>query len=385
MIDDKNPVVVGALYLLTGGTGQAATYGEMARAGYNLAIDEINKSGGINGRSVEVIALHEKEPDTITPATKLVNEGAHFLMGLDSSGNAESLAPHLPTLGKVLMITHAASPKLTGQLCSKFLFRCGINGAQNSTAGAILAAEAGHIKWSNIGPNYSFGTSSWAEFKNALQLRNSGVQFVSDDQVAFPALGATDYTAEIQKLRDSNPDAVWCSLWGDDLVRFVRQANTANLWNDFPFYMELGAAMEVLSSLGNEMPTGLQVGTRYWWGHRADVPANKTFVDKFTQQYGTRPSYNAQNAYVGLHLLAAAANEAKSIETDKVIEALRGRTYEAPMGPMTIRPEDHQAVVEVAWGKTAAGTGYDHRILDPIRVLQGDQITAAPDPACVMT
>ncbi|NES82870.1 MAG: ABC transporter substrate-binding protein [Moorea sp. SIO2B7] len=360
-------VRVGAMYLLTGGF---ATYGEFARDGINLALEEINQAGGINGKLVEVIFEDEKAP--VQTARKLVlQEKVDFLLGIDSSGNGEALVPVIPELERILMVTHAASPKITGELCNRFVFRCSINGPQNSAAGAEIAAREGYKKWTTIGPDYAFGHQSWQFFQQALQERKEGVKFL--DKTAFPKLGAQDYNSFISTLQNSGAEAIWCSLWGNDLINFVRQGNSFGLFEKFPVYMELGAAMEVLTALGEQMPIGHWVGTRYWW-QTPDTEVNRNFVAKFRQKYQTYPSYNAQNAYVGIKLLAMAANLAKSTETQAVIKALEGLEYEAPMGKLIIAKSDHQATANVTWGKTAASDDYNFRILEPIVVVEGNSI-----------
>ena len=368
---DKQSVRVGAMYLLTGGF---ATYGEFARDGINLALAEINQAGGINGKPLEVI--FEDESDPVQTARRLVlQEKVDFLLGIDSSGNGEALVAAIPELEKILMVTHAASPKVTGELCNRFVFRCSINSPQNSAAGAEIAATEGYQKWTTIGPDYAFGRQSWGLFQQALQERKEGVKFLA--KTAFPELGAQDYNSFITTLQDSGAEAIWCSLWGNDLINFVRQANSFGLFKQFPVYMELGAAMEVLTALGEQMPIGQWVGTRYWW-QTPDTEVNRNFVGQFRQQYQSYPSYNAQNAYVGLKLLAMAANLAGTIETKAVIEALEGLEYEAPMGKLVLRQSDHQAIANLTWGKTAASPDYNFRILEPIVVVEGDVITRSP-------
>ena len=369
---DKQAVRVGAMYLLTGGF---ATYGEFARDGINLALAEIDRAGGINGKPVEVI--FEDESDPVQTARRLVlQEKVDFLLGIDSSGNGEALVAAIPELEKILMVTHAASPKVTGELCNRFVFRCSINSPQNSAAGAEIAVTEGYQKWTTIGPDYAFGRQSWELFQQALQERKEGVKFLT--KTAFPKLGAQDYNSFITTLQNSGAEAIWCSLWGNDLINFVRQANSFGLFKQFPVYMELGAAMEVLTALGEEMPIGQWVGTRYWW-QTPDTEVNRNFVAKFRQQYQSYPSYNAQNAYVGLKLLALAANSAGNTETTAVIQALEGLEYEAPMGKLTLRQSDHQAIANVTWGKTAASPDYNFRILEPIVVVEGDSVTRSSE------
>ena len=365
---NQKTVRIGAMYLLSGGF---AAYGEFARDGINLALTEINNQGGINGQPVEVIFEHEAAP--VQTARRLIlQEKVDFLLGIDSSSHAEALVPIIPELDRVLMITHAASPKVTGDLCNQLVFRCSINSPQNSTAGAIIAAKEGYQKWTTIGPDYAFGHQSWDFFQKALQTRQAGVNFLNN--TAFVQLGTSDYNSFITTLQESGADAIWCSLWGNDLVNFIRQAQSLGLFEQFPVFMELGAAMEVLTALGEQMPKGQWVGTRYWW-QTPDTEVNRQFVDQFWQKYQTYPSYNAQNAYVGLKLLATAANLVRTTKTADVSAALAGLEYEAPMGKLVLRREDHQAIANVTWGKTAASTDYPFRILDELQILPGDEVT----------
>ncbi|MGC9524008.1 MAG: ABC transporter substrate-binding protein [Limnospira sp.] len=368
LVDTRQPIKIGAMYLLE---GELAAYGKSARDGVNLALEEINRAGGVNGQSIAVIFADER--DTIQTARRLVlRDNVNFLLGIDHSSHGEILVPTIPELERVLMVTHAASAEMTGKFCNRSVFRCSVNSFQNSTAGAEVAAGEGYQKWTTIGPDYTFGHQSWDGFRQGLQARREGVKFL--EKTAFSPLGTGNYNNLIRMLQESGAEAIWCSLWGSDLVTFVRQAANLRLFDRFPVFMELGAAMEVLEALGTQMPLGQWVGSRYWW-QTPDTRINREFVRRFRDRYNTYPSYNAQNAYVGVQLLAIATNNAGSTDSNAVIDALKGLEYEAPMGKLTLRPQDHQAVVNVTWGKTAASPDYNFRILDPIRVFDGNTVT----------
>lgn len=376
-----DPIKVGAMYLLSGGL---ATYGEFAREGVELAIDEINEMGGINGREVEAIFEHETNASgVIQVAQRLVlEENVDFLLGIDSSGTAEALVPFIPELERILMITHAASPKVTGELCNPYVFRCSVNVPQNMKAAASLAADQGYKRWTTIGPDYAFGHQSWEYFEKYLSELDEEAEFMDP---FFPAFASEEYSSFITALQDAGPEAILCSLWGNDLVNFIRQAKPLGLFDEIPVFMTLGAAMEVLEALGDEMPEGLFVGTRYWWDMEEGSEVNDEFVSAFMDRFEHPPSYNAQNGYVGMKLLAQAVETAGTTETDAVIEALEGLEYEAPMGELTIRPEDHQAVIGVTWGQTAASEDYAFRILDPTYTFEAEEVTRpVEDTGCEM-
>jgi len=360
------------MYILS---GALSTYGTFAKQGLDLAVDEINDSGGVLGRPVSATVEDEGNvANAVRTARRLVLEDrVDFLLGLDSSGVAEAVVPIMPELKKILMITHAATPKATGSLCNKFVFRCSVNVPQNSAAGARIAAPFKFKKWTTIGPDYAFGHDSWQFFQDSLKKLQPDAQFLPRSQQQFPKLGNDDFNSFITKLLDAKPDAIWISTWGGDLVTLVRQGRQQGLWN-IPAFMELGAALEVLETLGSEMPTGIWVGTRYWF-QEPNTTRNKRFVDAFFKRYQHYPSYNAQNAYTGLTFLVEGMKKAGSTDPDAVGKALEGMTLDVPQGSTTIRKEDHQAVLNVTWGKTAASSKYKFRILEPFKVLPASEVT----------
>lgn len=377
------PVKVGAVYILS---GAFATYGEFARNGINLAVDEINAKGGILGRKVEVLFEDSKAKPAVALRAfrKLVyEEGVDFLVGLDSSGVALGVVPTLPELKRVLIITHAATPDVTGKKCNRYAFRISVNLNQNVGAAARIAAQTGARRWTTIGPDYAFGHQSWEYFQKYLKRIKPDAAFM--DKVAFPKLATEDYSSFITSIMDANPEGVLISLWGGDLVNFVRQARDYGFFKrGYKILMTLGAATEVLYALGDKMPEGIWVGTRYWFlANPSEV--NKRFVEAYQRRYKAYPSYNAQNAYTAIYTLKAAIEKAKSTDTDKVIKALEGLKMEAPVGQFRIRPEDHQAVLDVTWGKTFADPSYPIRILKPVVTFKGEEVTPpVAETGCVM-
>lgn len=371
------PVKVGGMWITS---GSLSAYGQFAREGLDMAVEELNAQGGVLGRKIESRVEDEGNADNaVRVARRLaLEENVDFLIGLDSSGVAEAVTPTMKELKKVLMITHAASPRVTGDLCNRYVFRMSVNVPQNSAAGAQVAAtEVKAQTWTTIGPDYAFGRQSWDFFKQSLTKLQPNAQFL-DDQAQWPKLGNEDFTTFITALQGTGADAIWSSTWGNDLINLVRQGNQYGLFKmNKPILFELGAAMEVLEALGDQMPTGLWVGTRYWY-QEPKTEVNRQFTDAFFKKFNHYPSYNAQNAYTGMKLLAAAAEKAKSVESEAVIGALEGISMDAPMGKLTIRKEDHQALVQGVWGKTAESKDVKFRVLDPLKVFKAEDITPPP-------
>lgn len=368
------PIRLGAIYIMS---GTASVYGQFAEQGLQLAIEEINDSGGILGRPVEYRLQDSqiKADVAIQAARKLVyQDQVHALMGIDSSGVAAGLVPTIPELNRPLIITHAATPDVTGKLCNRNVFRISVNINQNMKAAAQLAADTGAKRWTTIGPDYAFGHQSWEFFGNYLKEIDPSVKLM--EQTAFPRFGNEDFTPFINSVMAASPEGVLISLWGGDLVNFVRQANNLGFFNKgYQVMMTVGAATEVLSALGKDMPEGVWLSTRYWFAAH-DNPMNNRFVDAYTSKYGSPPSYNAEGAYAAVYAYKAAMEKAGSTDPDKVIAALSGLTVMTPKGEVTFREGDHQATVGPTWGRTAGmNEKYGVRNLDPVRTFDGRDVT----------
>ena len=378
-IASEKPVKIGFVYIMS---GPFATYGQFAKQGAELAIDELNKAGGIGGRKVE--ALFEDstgKPDVgIRVIRKLVYENeVDIVMGIDSSGVASAVAPVMNELKTPLIITHAATPDVTGDKCNRYTFRVSLNVNQNMAMAAAVASELKAKTWTTAGPDYSFGYQSWEYFQKYLSMKKPDTQFLPKSEVAFSPSATTDFSSFISKIMNSKADGVLISLWGGNLIDFVRQASDMGFFDGKrEVLMTLGAATEVLYALKDKMPEGLWVGTRYWF-QANDTPVNKAFVDAYFKRFAVYPSYNAHGAYAAVKAYAAAAGKAGSVDKEKVIDALEGLSLDLPVGKITIRPEDHQAVTDGVWGKTASDPDMPIRILKPIKFFPGKDITPPVD------
>jgi len=379
------PVKIGFVYIMS---GPFATYGQFAKQGAELAIDEINAAGGINGGKVEAFFEDSTgKPDVgIRVIRKLVYEnGVDVVMGLDSSGVASAVAPVMKELKTPLIITHAATPDVTGTNCNRYTFRISLNINQNIAMASAIAADMKAKTWTTAGPDYSFGHQSWEYFQKYLAKKKPDAVFLPTADVAFAPAATTDFSAYVTKIMNSKADGVLISLWGGNLIDFVRQAGDMGFFDGKrEILMTLGAATEVLYALKEKMPEGLWVGTRYWF-QANDTPLNKAFVDAYLKRFNVYPSYNAHGAYGAVKTYAAAAKKVGSVDKEKIVGSLEGLSIDLPVGKITIRPEDHQAVTDGVWGKTAADPQMPIRILKPIKAFAGKDITPpAAETGCTM-
>ncbi|OGP33259.1 MAG: hypothetical protein A2X88_05975 [Deltaproteobacteria bacterium GWC2_65_14] len=375
----KGPIKIG-YQAITSGT--LAGYGEFHKYGVDMAVEEINAAGGIAGQKVEV----EFRDSTTKGDTAIENcryfvdsWGADFLAGIDSSGQALAIAPVIERLDRVIIITHAATEKLTEEMVFKKgirqIFRISTPTYQDGHAAAFLAKDLTAVKWSTVSPKYEYGFTCWKMFQDTLGKLKPGVSFVAE---SFAPFGTTDFRSHINTILDANPDGLYSTEWAGELITFVKQAKEAGLFEKIKHVMfPVGAAMDVLEGLGKEMPDNIWISGRYFFLY----PNNKTnneWVARFRKRWNHYPAYVSETGYSSIYAFKAAVEKAGSKETKAVIQALEGMEMDSPAGRRVFRKEDHQAIYDVPWGKTITDPKYPFKVMGEQKVIPAKEFFNRP-------
>ncbi len=360
----KGPIKVGYQAILS---GTLAGYGTFHNMGITMAQEEINASGGIAGVKVEVEFRDSTlaAPEAIKNARYFVDSwGADFLGGIDSSGQALALAPLMAELDKVLMVTHAATEKLTEEHVFKKgikqVFRICTPTYQDGNAAAFVAKDIPVKTWGTISPKYEYGYTCWEMFKGTLTKLKPDVSFVGESWAPF---GTTDFRAHINTILDAKPEGFYSTEWAGELISMIKQANQAGFFQKIKHAMfPVGAAMDVLEGLGPEMPDNVWISGRYFFLY-PDDDRNNEWVARFRKRWDHYPAYVSETAYSTLYAFKKAVEESGSKDTNKVIQALEGMTLESPAGKRVFRKEDHQAMYDVPWGLTVSDPKYPFKVM----------------------
>jgi branched-chain amino acid transport system substrate-binding protein len=360
----KGPIKIGYQAI---NSGTLAGYGEFHKMGVLMAADEINKKGGIAGAKVQVNFRDSTlgKPQAIKNVRYFVDSwGADFLGGIDSSGQALALAPVMKRLGKPMMITHAATEKLTEievyQKGIKEIFRISTPTYQDGNAAAFVAKHLPAKTWATISPKYEYGYTCWNMFKNTLTKLKPGTKFTAESWAPF---GTTDFRAHINKIMDAKPDGLYSTEWAGELITFVKQAKQAGLFKKIKHVMfPVGAAMDVLEGLGKDLPDNIWISGRYYFLY-PKTARNRRWVARFHKRWNHYPAYVSETGYSALYAFKKAVELCGSKDAKKVIKTLEGMTLNGPAGHRVFRKEDHQAVYSVPWGLTVTSPKYPFKIM----------------------
>jgi len=372
VVSTAKPIKIGAMYISSGIMGGYGKHGGQAT---QLAVDEINASGGILGRKVEAIVEDTKlKKDIALDLAKrfITKDEVDFLMGPTSSGLAMALTEVAKEYRKILVVTQAAADALTGAKFHPYIFSTLSNAMMHSRSGAYLLAAKPYKRYMCVGPDYSYGHSSWKMFKSKLMELRPDAEFVGE---LFPKFLSKDYTSYINQINETKPDAVWSPLWGGDAVTFIKQALPTGLFDKVKFAFPCAGALEVLIPMGKDMPEGIYVSSRYFFT-TPDSSMNRKFVKVYRDRFKEYPDYMAGETYAGVYFIKAAVERAGTTDTEKLIKAVEREplAWETPEGWKIMRREDHSVVEDCLWGETSYNEKYGFSIPKSFVSVQAEEI-----------
>jgi branched-chain amino acid transport system substrate-binding protein len=319
--------------------------------------------------------------DAVRVAEELLSrEKAVLLMGTFAS-NVGLAVSDLAKQRKVLFL--AAEPltdKIVWESGNAYTFRLRASTYMQTAMLSPEAAKLGKKRWAIVYPNYEYGQSATNAFKKQMiALQAGGVEFVEQ---AVP-LGKIDAGPVVQALLDAKPDAIFSSLFGPDLARFVREGELRGLFKDRPVFNLLGGEPEYLDPLKEEAPVGWWV-TGYPW-YAIDTAIHKRFREAYLAKYKDYPRLGSVVGYTTVKAAAAAIAKAGSTDTEKLVAAMSGLNVESPFGPVSFRALDHQSTMGAYVGRTAVKDGkgvmIDWRYADGKDYLPSDDTVKRLRPA----
>lgn len=328
---------------------------EPYKKGWELALEEINKSGGIAGRKLEVVSREDggNPGDAVRAAEELLSrENVSLLMGTFASHIGLAVS-NLANQRKVVFV--AAEPltdKIVWDNGNRYTFRIRPSTYMQV---AMLIPDAAKLKkqrWAIVYPNYEYGQSATASFKKLLAKAQPGVQFVGEQA---PALNKIDAGAVAQALADAKPDAIFSSLFGADLQKFVREGNLRGLFKDRPVFNLLAGEPEYLDPLKDETPEGWYV-TGYPW-NEIKTPAHQKFLAAYQARWKDYPRLGSVVGYSTMYAVANMLKRAGGTDTEKMIAAMKGMEMETPIGPIVWRPVDNQSTMGAYVGRLSKKGG----------------------------
>jgi branched-chain amino acid transport system substrate-binding protein len=342
----ETPVRIGLVDPFSG-VYAAIAQGELD--GAKLAVEEINKKGGILGRPVELL-VEDSANDVgigVQKTRKLIErDQVSFIIGDVNSGIAIAMT-QVTSEKKVLHIVSGGhTDPITGANCSWNVYRVCNSTTMDSTAIADTLMEKFGKKWYFLTPDYAYGHSVQAGFVKRLKAQGGSYEG------SLIPLGTTDYSAYLINARAYAPQVLINVMGGGDQVASLKQFVQFGLQDK----MAVGGALFELESL-RAVPNEARLGwwTMEWWWDQPDNPHVKEFNAAIKARTSRMPTARNWFGYVSVQTLALVANQEKTLEAPKLAHALSGFKLPPEVALQPGAPEyragDHELMSSVFVGE----------------------------------
>jgi urea transport system substrate-binding protein len=328
LAQDAMGTKVGILHSLTG--TMAISEITVANA-TELAIEEINASGGVLGKKLEIVKEDGASdwPTFAQKAEKLIQQDkVSVVFGAWTSASRKSLLPVFEKYNHLLFYP----VQFEGNECSPNIIYSGAQPNQQALPALDFALEKGFKKIFLLGSDYVYPRTA-----NLILKKHIAAKKATLSGEEYMALGGTEFASIISKIKASGPQVIINTLNGDSNVAFFKQYKAAGYDAKKLPVISFSIAEQEAQAIGTELLEGQYAAWNYF--QSLENPANAKFVAAYKKKFGadsviTDPMIHG---YVDVYLWKAAATKAKSLEPVAVRKAIAGIKWaDSPLGPISV-------------------------------------------------
>lgn len=384
----RGPIRIGVLTPLSGPQEFLGTY---VKNGAEVAVEQINKAGGVMGRPLQLVIRDDKANPAaaVAAAKELLADGVNLHIGTISSAVLLALVPVMQQENGVLVTSGAGTEKMNHENYSPNVFRVGDSPDTRGRGQARLMAQRypNVTRWTGLIPDHEYGRTMWSVFVDGL-LEFYPALAGKKPEILDPILtpyGVSDYRNSITQAMRVNADGLFNATYGGDAITLFQQAKGFGLTQRFKVMVDAANEFLVARGMKSALPP-------HWTGMHYYPEANKgnPLSDRFIADYTAKtkdsePMGWAAEAHAGVYALVKAIEKGKSTETKALIGNLKGLTWDSVTGPRTIRPEDNQAIkdTELVFLEPA-NTEKGYRVAEYVKV-DGKSVIFPPSPGKAMS
>ena len=348
-----------------GRTGPLEAYAAQSHVGLMLGLEyATDGTMEIDGEPITVLE-YDTQLDPARGRSLLAeaygDDDVHIAVGPVSSGVALAMLPVAEEYERILIVEPAVADSITGENWNRYIFRTGRNSSQDAIANAVALGGEG-VAVATLAQDYAFGRDGVAAFREALA--ETGATIAHEEYVPTET---TDFTAAAERIFNAMGD-----VEAERKLLFIIWAGGGNPMSQINamdpsrFDIEIATGGNILPALVayRELP-GLE-GATYYYHEIPDNEVNDWLVETHQERYDGPPDFfTAGGMAAGIAVVEAIRAAGGAEDTEALIEAMEGMSWETPKGTMTFRPEDHQALQSMYHFRTEVrdGVGYGVPVL----------------------
>ncbi|HHX33871.1 MAG TPA: branched-chain amino acid ABC transporter substrate-binding protein [Gammaproteobacteria bacterium] len=307
-------------------TGPVAQYGDMQSMGALMAIEQINKAGGVNGSMLEAVTYDDAcDPkQAVAVANKIVNDGIRFVVGHLCSGSSQPAADIYDEEGIMMITAASTAPELTEKGHTLIFRTIGLDTMQGPTAGNYVVEQLKPKRAAILHDKQQYGEGIATSVKKALD--DAKIPVVLFEGVTA---GDKDFSALIAKLKKEDVDFVYFGGYHPEMGMLLRQSAENKF--DARFMGPEGVGNSDISAIAGEASEGMLVTLPKAFD---EDPKNADLVEAFKAKKQDPRGAFVFPAYAAAQVMADAMTISKSQDPEKVADVLRSNSFDTPTGTL---------------------------------------------------
>jgi branched-chain amino acid transport system substrate-binding protein len=354
-------------------TGPLEAYAKQTQAGLMMGLEYA--TGGtmtVLGRKIVIIEKDAQfKPDVAKSALASAygDDKVDLAIGPTFSASALAMLPVAEEYKKILLVEPAVADSITGEKWNRYVFRTGRNSTQDAVAGTVTLPANAQIAM--LAQDYAFGRDGVKAFKEALAAVGSKAQIVHEEYVPQ---ATTDFTAPAQRMFDALKDKP-----GTRIIAIIwAGANPVIKLADLKperFNIALAPGGNILPVMKTWKELAGVEGAIYYYYAFPKNKMNDWLVAEHRKRFnGTPPDFFTAGGMAAGIAVVEAIKKAGGTDTEKLIAAMEGMSFETPKGTMTFRKEDHQAMQPMYHFRIKKAQANEWDLLDLVREIPAREI-----------
>jgi branched-chain amino acid transport system substrate-binding protein len=352
-------------------TGPLEAYAKQTHIGLMMGLEYATGGTMMIGNRKIVVSQRDSQTKPDVGRSQLAaafgDDKVDIAIGPTSSGTALAMLPVAEEYKKILLVEPAVADSITGDKWNRYIFRTGRSSTQDAVSNAVAIGKP-NTYIATLAQDYAFGKDFVAAFKEALA--GTGAQIVHEE---YAPQRATDFTAPAERifnaLKDKPGRKILFLNWaGADPIPKLIAADPKR------FGIEIATGGNILPAMASykQLP-GMEGASYYYFGIPQNAANNWLVAEHYKKHKGPPDFFTAGGMSAGIAVVEA-IRKAGGTDSEKLITAMEGLSFESPKGRMTFRKEDHQAMQSMYHFRIKADPAFDWGVPELIREIKPEEM-----------
>lgn len=333
--------------LIAGKTGPLEAYAKQTEVGFMMGLEHLTKGTmAIGGRKLQVLVKDDQlKPDRGKALLEECynDDKADLAVGTTGSPIALAMLPVAEDAKKVLIVEPAVADSITGDKRNRYIFRTGRSSYQDALAAAASVPANEDVAIGMLGLDTAFGRDGVKAYKDALAAIRPRAKVVAEEYAAGNTADFAPFAERLfGALKDKPGKRIIGFIWAGahPMAKFVDMKPDR-------FNIALAPGGNILPAMNAwKAFAGTEGGTYYYYDFPKN-PMNDWLKAEYQKRHNAPPDFFVAGGFAAASAVFNGITKAGGTDTEKLIAALEGLTFDTPKGPMTFRKEDHQALQDM--------------------------------------